>query len=247
MRLISLCPSLTETVFRLGKGTALVGRTKFCVEPQGPVDLIERVGGTKNPKLDRILVLRPELVLMNEEENRREDAEALREHGIAVLSTFAKDVPGAIESIVEIGRAIGAESEAQQLARTLQKQAAELAFRAAKRLPRRFAYLIWQKPWLAAAEGTYIDGILTLAGGRNIVSSSSVRYPQVDAETLKRADLILLSSEPFPFDERHQEAFCAETGISPARVYLVDGQLLSWHGARTLAGLAYAEHLFDSV
>lgn len=242
MRIISLCPSLTETVFRLGKGPALIGRTKFCVEPQGLVDAVERLGGTKNPKIERIVALRPDLVLMNEEENRREDAQTLREQGIAVLSTFAKDVPGAIDSVVEIGRAIEAGSAAELLAAELSARAERTAAQAPKP-PRSFAYLIWRKPWMAAAPDTYIDALLTLAGGRNIVPASA-RYPEVDAELLKQAELILLSSEPFPFAEKHREELCAELGVPAARVRLVDGQLLSWHGARTLEGLAYVEQLF---
>lgn len=246
MRLVSLCPSLTETVFRLGRGSSLVGRTKFCVEPHGDVDSVERVGGTKNPKLERIVALRPDLVLMNEEENRREDALALRENGVAVLSTFAKDVPGAIDSVVEIGRAIAAEAAALKMATTLRQRAAEVALRATKRSPLHFVYLIWRQPFMAAAEGTYIDSLLTLAGGKNAVSSSAIRYPEVDPETLINAELILLSSEPFPFAEKHRAELCAETGISDEKVRLVDGQLLSWHGARTLEGLNYAEQLFTA-
>lgn len=246
MRLVSLCPSLTETVFRLGQGSALVGRTKFCVEPHGEIDAVERVGGTKNPKLERIVALRPDLVLMNEEENRREDALALREQGVQVLSTFAKDVPGAIDSVVEIGRAIGAESAALQLASALRQRAAEVADHAAKRAPIRFVYLIWRKPFMAAAEETYIGSLLTLAGGKNAVTASPVRYPEVDDATLVNAERLLLSSEPFPFAEKHRDELCAELGLPEERVRLVDGQLLSWHGARTLEGLTYAEQLFTS-
>jgi ABC-type Fe3+-hydroxamate transport system substrate-binding protein len=233
-------------VFRLGRGAALVGRTKFCVEPHGAVEAVERVGGTKNPRIGRIVALRPDLVLMNEEENRREDALALRDKGVPVLSTFAKDVPGAIDSVVEIGRAISAESAAQKLASELHERAAAVASRAAKRQPVRFAYLIWRKPYMVAGPGTYIDALLTLAGGQNIVSASGVRYPEVCSDTLHGADLILLSSEPFPFAEKHQEELHAESGIPSQKLRLVDGQLLSWHGARTLQGLDYAERLFSA-
>lgn len=246
MRVVSLCPSLTETVFRLGSGALLVGRTKFCVEPHGAVEAVERVGGTKNPKLDRIVALRPDLVLMNEEENRREDAEALRASQVPVLSTFAQDVPGAIDSVLAIGRAIGVEAAAQALVAELRQRAAAVAARAAQRPPVRFAYLIWRKPWMAAGRETYIDGLLTLAGGVNVLAGGA-RYPEVDAATLGQAQLLLLSSEPFPFSERHQEELCAELGLPRQRTRLVDGQLLSWHGARTLEGLAYAEQLLNQA
>jgi ABC-type Fe3+-hydroxamate transport system substrate-binding protein len=241
MRVISLCPSLTETVFCLGRGHLLVGRTKFCVQPEGAVNAVERVGGTKNPKLERIVALAPDLVLMNEEENRREDAEALAAHGVAVLSTFARDVAGAAATVVEIGAAIGAAAAGQSLAAAITQRAAAVAARARARPPRGFLYLIWQKPWMAVAPGTYIDGLLQLAGGVNVISDPATRYPEVDQALLAQAELILLSSEPFPFAAKHRAEMIEQTQLPEQRFRLVDGQLLSWHGARTLQGLLYAE------
>jgi iron complex transport system substrate-binding protein len=240
MRIVSLCPSLTETVFRLGKGKTLVGRTKFCVQPAAEVSAVERLGGTKNPRLERIVALAPDLVLMNEEENRREDAEALIGRGLNVLSTFSKDVPGAIASVREIGALIGAVAAAKVLAQEIEARAADVAARAAV-LPRvRFVYLIWKDPIMAVAPGTYVDGLLSLAGGENVVTADAGRYPTLEADMLARADQVLLSSEPFPFEERHLVELSAETGLAATRFQLVDGELLSWHGARTLEGLAYA-------
>jgi len=241
MRIVSLCPSLTESVFRLGKGEELVGRTKFCVQPADRVATVERVGGTKNPKLDRIVALRPDVVLMNEEENRREDAEALVAAGIRVVSTFARDVPEAVAVLRQLGQLLVAEDAAEQLAKAIEARANTIIAHA----PTSFVYLIWQKPHMAVAPGTYIDALLTLGGGRNVVAlTDGNRYPEVDAATLARADRILLSSEPFPFTERHREELLAETGRPGNSIQLVDGELLSWHGARTLEGLSYVETLF---
>jgi ABC-type Fe3+-hydroxamate transport system substrate-binding protein len=245
MRIVSLCPSLTESVFELGKGAELVGRTKFCVQPADRVDAVERVGGTKNPKLDRILALAPDLVLMNEEENRREDAEALTAAGVHVLSTFARDVPGTASALIAMGEAIGAASEARGLAARIEALAAEVAARAAGRARVTFAYLIWREPLMAVAPGTYIDALLTLAGGDNVVPASADRYPAIDGGVLARAARTLLSSEPFPFTERHLAELAAATGLGAERFALVDGERLSWHGARTLAGLAYAEQVLS--
>jgi ABC-type Fe3+-hydroxamate transport system substrate-binding protein len=205
------------------------------------VAAVERVGGTKNPKIDRIVALAPDLVLMNDEENRREDADALVARGVRVLSTFARDVPGAAVAIVTIGDAVGAGDEARQLAWAIAAQARAVAARAAERPRVRFAYLIWRRPWMAAAPGSYIDGLLTLAGGDNVVPASDARYPTIDAAALAGADRLLLSSEPFPFSERHRAELSAAAGVARDRVRLVDGELLSWHGARTLDGLGYAE------
>jgi ABC-type Fe3+-hydroxamate transport system substrate-binding protein len=242
VRVVSLCPSVTETVFRLGRGDALVGRTRFCVQPAGAVEAVERVGGTKNPKIDRIVALRPDVVLMNEEENRREDAAALATAGLRVASTFARDVAGAAASVRAIGEAIEAAAPAATLAAAIEASAAEVATRAAARRRVRVAYVIWQKPWMLAGPGTYVDALLALAGGDG-VAAGDARYPEVDAATLARAERILLASEPFPFAERHVADVAAATGVAATRVVLVDGEALSWHGARTLEGLAYADAL----
>jgi iron complex transport system substrate-binding protein len=243
VRVVSLCPSLTDTLFELGCGALLVGRTKFCVRPADGVAAVERVGGTKNPKLDRIVALAPDLVLMNEEENRREDAEALAAHGVPVLSTFARDVAGAAAAVVTIGDAVGASAAARRWAQAIDERARAVAADAALRPRRRFVYLIWQQPWMAAAPGTYIDSLLALAGGDNVLPASDARYPEVDAAQLAAADRVLLSSEPFPFAERHLAQASADSGLPPERFQLVDGELLSWHGTRTLAGLDYAQRL----
>jgi ABC-type Fe3+-hydroxamate transport system substrate-binding protein len=242
VRVVSLCPSITESVFRLGKGSTLVGRTKFCVQPVGEVDAIERVGGTKNPKLERIVALRPDLVFMNEEENRREDAEALRAYGVQVLSTFARDVAGAASSLREMGAALDARDRAEALAGAIERAAAELSTSTKART--RFVYLIWREPLMAAGAGTYVDALLTLASGDNVARSYAERYPEVELATLAEAEKILLSSEPFPFEQRHVSELANATQLPLDRFVLVDGELLSWHGARTLEGLRYAAQVF---
>ncbi|HEX4461648.1 MAG TPA: helical backbone metal receptor [Polyangia bacterium] len=247
MRLVSLCPSLTDSLFALGCGAHVVGRTKFCVRPAEGVARVERVGGTKNPKIERIVALAPDLVLMNEEENRREDAETLEARGIRVSSTFARDIAGAASALVTIGDAVGAGAAARKWARDIEARAAEVRAAAAHRPRVRFVYLIWQEPWMAVAPGTYIDDLLTLAGGENVVTAREPRYPEVDRAQLAAADRVLLSSEPFPFAARHLQAASAATGLVPERFQLVDGELLSWHGTRTLAGLDYAASLFANA
>ena len=117
MRIVSLCPSLTELVFDLGLGDSLVGRTKFCIHPADRVSAVEKVGGTKNPKVDRIVELAPDLVLLNEEENRREDADALAAAGVRCHASFPRDVQGTAEMVRSIGEALERPREAEAIAR----------------------------------------------------------------------------------------------------------------------------------
>lgn len=232
MRVVSLCPSITETVFRLGRGEVLVGRTKFCVQPHGLVEAVERVGGTKNPKVARIVELEPDVVLMNEEENRREDADALERSGVRVVSTFARDVDGAVESLRHIAAALHADASAA----IAEIEAARAALHARARHVR-FAYLIWRDPLMAVGPDTYVDALLREGGGVNVVGGE--RYPQIELDALHAADRILLSSEPFPFAAKHLDELVEQTQLPRERFALVDGERLSWHGARTALGLAY--------
>ena len=245
MRLVSLCPSLTELLFDLGLGCYIVGRTKFCVHPEGMVDAVEKVGGTKDPRLDRIIELQPDLVLINEEENRHEDAEALAKAGIPCHISLPRDAAGTADMVRSIGAAVGRVSEADEIARDIEHRAARVRRDAEDRPAVSFAYLIWRDPLMTVNADTFVSALLTLPGGRNGFADEPDRYPEIDAERLGAADpdLVLLSSEPFPFRERHAEELARETRLPVDRFQFVDGELLSWHGSRTPAGIDYADSL----
>jgi ABC-type Fe3+-hydroxamate transport system substrate-binding protein len=254
MRVVSLCPSLTELVFAVGRGDALVGRTKFCVHPADQVAAIQTLGGTKDPKLDRVVALRPDLVLMNEEENRREDWEALAAAGVPLHVSFPRDAPGTAAMVRSVGEALGAVRAAEGIAGEIERRTAAVRARAAERLARgtppvRWAYLIWRRPWMAAGGDTFVTALLDQAGGVNVFAGAASRYPEVGADELRAADpdVVLLSSEPFPFAERHVEELVAETGLPRGRFRFADGELLSWHGSRTVLGVDYADTLLEDV
>ncbi|HUF29352.1 MAG TPA: cobalamin-binding protein [Gemmatimonadaceae bacterium] len=244
MRVVSLCPSLTELVFALGCGDQLVGRTRFCVHPAGAIDAVEKVGGTKNPRIERIVALAPDLVLMNEEENRVEDADALRSAGLHCHTSMPRGVADTAATVRSVGVTLGREDEAERIAREMEARHAQVRAATKGRPPVPFAYLIWRKPYMVAGGDTYVSALLSDAGGRNVFAGGE-RYPSVTADELGTADpsLLLLSSEPFPFSERNSEELAAETGIPVSHHRLVDGELLSWHGPRTAAGLEYAHDL----
>jgi ABC-type Fe3+-hydroxamate transport system substrate-binding protein len=245
MRIVSLCPSLTELVFDLGHGAELVGITDYCVHPAERVGALEKVGGTKTPDVARIVELAPDLVLLNEEENRLEDAEALAEAGVTCHTSMPRTAEETAAMVRSIGEALGAAAAAEEIARDIEGRAARVR-RAASAAPSvRFAYLIWHKPWMSVNRETFAHALLSQAGGVNVFGERAARYPQVTLEELAaaRPDLVLLGSEPFPFHERHADELARATGLARAAIRLADGEYLSWHGSRTPDGIDYAAEL----
>ncbi|MEM9803451.1 MAG: helical backbone metal receptor [Planctomycetota bacterium] len=241
-RYVSLCPSVTETLFDLGVGDEVVGVTKFCVPPADGVAGIDRVGGTKDPRIDRIVALEPTLVLANEEENRLRDVEALRARGVRVEASFPRTVDDVPEMIRELGRLVGRQERAAEIARRVDEAALRARETAAARGETRFLVLVWRKPWMGASDDTFLSDLLATAGGRNVLEGASERYPTVEPEDIAALDpdRILLPSEPFPFAEKHVDELVQRTRISRSRFLRCDGELLTWHGLRTAAGVSAA-------
>jgi ABC-type Fe3+-hydroxamate transport system substrate-binding protein len=242
MRLVSLCPSLTELVFDLDRGDELVGVTSYCVHPADRVGRVENVGGTKDPDVARIVELAPDLVLMNSEENRLEDAEALEAAGVRVHASFPRTVPDTAAMVRDIARALARPAQGEAIARDIEVRATRVAEESRSLAPVRWADLIWRKPYMSVNRDTFAHALLELAGGVNVFGAEDERYPQVTATELARArpDVVLLGSEPYPFEARHADELAQLTGLSRAQVLLVDGEYLSWHGSRTPDGIDYA-------
>ena len=245
MKLVSLCPSLTELVFDLGAGDSLVGRTKFCVHPAEKVEAVEKVGGTKNPKIDRIIELAPDLVLMNEEENRVEDAAALRSAGIRVLSSMPRTVDDTAAMVRAIGVALASSREAERIAADIERRADRVRRDASRYPPVRYACLIWRDPIMTVSDDTFIAGLLSLPGGQNVFGDRDDRYPTITPQELHDADplRVFLPNEPFPFKSTHADELAGLSRLPRDRFRLVDGELISWHGSRTPKGIDYAEEI----
>ena len=248
MRIVSLCPSLTELVFDLGLGDDLVGITKYCIHPADGVAAVEKVGGTKDPDVARITALAPDVVLVNEEENRKEDAEALTAAGLRLASSFPKTAPETATMVRDYGRVLGVEGPAEAIAADIEARTAAVTARAAARgATRSFLYLIWRKPWMACGADSFPSALLEQAGGRNALAGDPAladeRFPALEADAIRALDpdLVLLSSEPFPFEAKHADELAVATGLPVERFRLVDGEDLSWHGSRTPRGVDYAE------
>jgi len=241
-RIVSLVPSWTETLFALGLRSEVVGVTKFCVEPAEAVAVVPRVGGTKNPDLRAIVNLAPDLVVANAEENRREDVERLRDRRIAVFTTYPRTVPGAVESLLKLGRAVGRDAEAHALARKVTRTVSEIEAHLGvwAKLRLRVFCPIWKNPWMSFNADTYAHDVLRMLGFNNVFASAGERYPIATLEqTLARKpDLVLLPDEPYVFGDKDVEEL--KTMLPPAlsrRVLLVSGRDLHWYGVHMVAGL----------
>lgn len=249
MKIVSLCPSLTELVFALERGPELIGATEYCVHPAELLRGVERLGGTKNPDVARIVALAPDVVLMNREENRVEDAEALRAAGLRVHDSMPRTLEETAAMVRSIGAALGREALGREIAADIGGRAARVRARAAGCPALPFAYLIWRKPWMSVNADTFASALLTLAGGRNVFGERPVRYPEVTVEALEAAapEAVFLSSEPFPFEEKHADELARLTGLPRERFVLADGEYLSWHGSRTPDGIDYAAGLVEAA
>jgi ABC-type Fe3+-hydroxamate transport system substrate-binding protein len=241
-RIVSLVPSWTETLFALGLDAEVVGVTKFCVEPVAKVASIPKIGGTKNPDVDAIAKLEPELVIANAEENRREDVERLRAAGIAVFTTYPRTVPGAVESILRMGRALDRESGATALAKeiTLTVSGIEAALGVWSKLRLRVFCPIWKNPWMSFNADTYAHDVLRMLGYNNIFASAGERYPMTTLEQAleRRPDIVILPDEPYEFDE--SDVAELKPLLPPAlsrRLLIVSGRDLHWYGVHMVEGL----------
>jgi len=241
-RIISVVPSQTELLFDLGLRDEIVGITKFCIHPADKIRGKTIVGGTKTLHLDRIHTLRPNLILANKEENTREQIEELQRH-YPVHITDVTTLSDALAMIRDVGRLVGKERQAQEMCTQITQT---LPISAQSTTELQVAYFIWRRPYMAAAGDTFIHAMLEAAGFSNTFAGQS-RYPEVSPDELRMADpdLIFLSSEPYPFAQKHiaeLQAICPS-----ARVLIVDGEVFSWYGSRLLRAGEYFRNLRTNI
>ena len=227
-RVVSLVPSLTETLFELGAGDSVIGITDFCIFPPGLA--LPRVGGTKNPRVDEIRALVPDLVHMNLEENLRRHGESI-EAFAPVFVSEPKSVTDVIALIGQLGEIHDRRENAAELVGALRGQL--------ERMPRvsfTFACPIWKEPWMWCGGDTYVSRLVESAGGRNVFGDRT-RYPHLElAEALAlHPDVVFLPDEPFLFTDADARRI-GESAIGP-----FPGHLFTWHGSRTLLGLRFLE------
>lgn len=224
-RIISLVPSLTELVLDLGIGDRLVGRTRFCIHPDNKVKDIPIIGGTKTPNIEKILSLDPDYIIANHEENRKEDIEQLQRK-THVHVTEIDTIEDALITIQELAQDLDVEENAEAIISNI----TTLLEKTPESPPLKTAYFIWKDPWMVAAKNTYIDSVLKHYRLKNVFSDQQ-RYPQVSLSDLAEAspELILLSSEPYPFKQKHIREI--QEACPKADIQLINGEWFSWYGS----------------
>jgi len=252
-RIVSLVPSHTETLFEIGAGERVVGVTEYCVHPADALAAVPRVGGTKNPDLERVLELDPGLVIVNQEENRERDVERLEAAGVPVLVTYARTVERAALEIAQLGELADAVPQAARIVDEIHAGLAGVRSSGARSSGARGARprvvgLVWKDPYMGIGADTYAADLIACAGGENATPEGATRYPRLDRAALEAAapDVLLLPTEPYAFAEADRiellELDCPASRTG--RVHVVEGELLSWYGPRIPRALQVLGALF---
>ncbi len=236
-RIVSLVPSVTETLAAFGLGERLVGVTDWCTEPADAVTRAMRVGHVVAPDAARVAALAPDLVLANAEENREHAIRKLEAAGLPVYVSFPRTVDASIDCMTRLAGLTGTEAGASPYIQAARKAREETRKIAGGHAPVPYFCAVWKDPWMTANDDTYLADLLRLAGGRNVFAVEKKRYPQTSLTTVRAREpaVALLPTEPYAFTEDDRQVFAGEVpGIEPC---LVDGMLLAWHGVRTARAL----------
>jgi ABC-type Fe3+-hydroxamate transport system substrate-binding protein len=247
-RIVSLVPSLTEALFVFGVGEAVLGVTDFCVEPREAVATRARVGGTKALDVERIVALRPDLVVASAEENRREDIQALVEAGLPVFVALPTSVAGAIDLLEQLAEMTGGGEAGGRIVGEARQALAEVQAASEGGQPVRTFCPIWRKPWMTIGPGTYMHDLIRVCGGDNVFGLRHERYPRVDLSEMAERDpeVMLLPDEPYRFGPKHVSeiaAFRQVSAVRDGRIYLLEGKHLCWYGPRIAGSLRYVSGL----
>lgn len=241
-RIVSLVPSQTELLCDLGLGDQLVGVTKFCVHPSGIKKQSRVVGGTKQINIEKLRDLKPDVVLCNKEENTKAIVEACK----AVCQVHVSDIltlNDSVELIEQYGVLFGKKREAGILVEKLKEGLTDFKEFIKGQPIKKVSYFIWKEPWMVAGSHTFIDHLLRLNNYKNVYGNTP-RYPQINWPPVNlntQVELVMLSSEPFPFAEKHKAE--VQRYYPNSKVLLVDGEMFSWYGSRLIKAFAYFKKL----
>jgi hypothetical protein len=242
-RIISLVPSQTELLYDLGLRDEVIGITKFCIHPVEWFRRKQRVGGTKNLKIDLIKSLNPDLILANKEENLKEEIEILQNDFNVYVSDIST-INEALQMIEDIGKLVHCQQKSIEIVNGIKAEMMTQS-RLEKKDKIDALYLIWQNPYMVAGNDTFIHDMMLEAGFNNLVKQN--RYPMMTLEEIKSINptVIMLSSEPFPFADKHIIEW--QMQLPNTKIILVDGELFSWYGSRMLKSFQYFRGLYEEL
>lgn len=243
-RIISLVPSQTELLHDLGLEEEVVGITKFCIHPEEWFRHKTRVGGTKQYHFDKIELLEPDLIIGNKEENDEEQIRQLQKKYPVWMSDI-HNLDEAIEMIRGIAALTDRSYRGEEIIEDIRSAFSHLRTKISSRPVQTAAYLIWRNPYMAAGNNTFINSMMKELKMHNVFGNA--RYPETSLDELKALapQLILLSSEPYPFKDKHIEEI--QRAIPASRIILVDGEMFSWYGTRLLKAPSYFREIIVSI
>jgi ABC-type Fe3+-hydroxamate transport system substrate-binding protein len=241
-RIISIVPSQSEFLWDIGIREELIGITKFCIHPADMHKIVTRVGGTKDLNIEKIRALNPDLIIGNKEENEKQQIEQLQKEFNVWMSDIY-NFEDAFEMMALLGNMMDKDNEAQKIIEDIKKSTTTIKNFFDKK---RVAYFIWNKPYMLAAKNTFIDYVLNYIGFENALSHLE-RYPELSVESLQdiNPEVCFLSSEPFPFKEKH--VIELQEKLPASKILIVDGEVFSWYGSRLLRLESYIRELKDKV
>ncbi len=242
MRIISLVPSQTELLHDMGLEDKVIGITKFCIHPFHYKSIKQIVGGTKQIKIDKIKALKPDIILCNKEENTKEIV-AICEQVCAVHVSDIYSIKDTLELITQYGVLFNKRTDASKIIDKIQFNFEDFKNFIRDKPIFKVAYFIWRKPWMAAGNSTFINYLLELNNYKNIYDNLE-RYPEVNINKIQEEgdpELIFLSSEPYPFKEKH--AFEIGRVSHHSKTVFVDGEYFSWYGSRLIKAFNYFKKL----
>lgn len=247
-RIVCLVPSLTEALFVFGLADQVVGVTDFCVEPEASVRTKPKVGGTKTLNVERVLNLKPDLIVASAEENRKEDIQALIGEKLRVFITLPRSVESAVDLLEQLASMTGAGKAAGRVVKDARRALTEARDANEGREPVRTFCPIWRNPWMTVGPGTYTHDFVTVCGGVNVFEWRHERYPRVQLSEMAERDpeVVLLPDEPYRFGTKHLPeigAFPGVRAVRDGRIYLLEGKHLCWYGPRIAGSLRYVSAL----
>ncbi|MFO8055328.1 MAG: helical backbone metal receptor [Bacteroidales bacterium] len=242
-KIVSLCPSITETLIKLGLKDRIAGRTDYCYRPEGETEEIPKVGGPKDIDPEKIDHIKPDLIIAIKEENNRQQIEQLQK----AYMVFVFDITtytGALDMIIRLGELTGKQQEAVTLSDQIDNAFARIP---QLNTPRSFLYLVWKDPLMAAGKRTYINNLLTSHGFVNCLDTFAQRYVTLNFEVFKKLEfeLAFLPGEPYKFtaeDKKDILAFFPQTDIR-----LIDGEVFTWYGYRMLHSAEYIKNMIEEM